>query len=117
MASLRQLRLVLLAILARPWIWLMLAVWVLWPVLSLLSNVMTPSATLTPVTVVPGPTVPPNGGADVREDRLATITDWHALWARVFVAAPDGGYTLVEADRDRSERLGDWDILDRLPAL
>ena len=36
MASLRQLRLVLLAILARPWIWLMLAVWVLWPVLSLL---------------------------------------------------------------------------------
>ena len=120
MASCRRLALVLLAMLARPWIWLMLAVWVLWPVLSLLSlllNVMTPSATLTPVAIVSGPTVPPNGGADVREDRLATITDWHALWARVFVAAPGGGYTLVEADRDRSERLGDWDILDRLPAL
>ena len=120
MASCRRLALVLLAMLARPWMWLMLAVWVLWPVLSLLSlllNVMTPSATLTPVAIVSGPTVPPNGGADVREDRLATITDWHALWARVFVAAPGGGYTLVEADRDRSERLGDWDILDRLPAL
>ena len=117
MASCRRLALVLLAMLARPWTWLMLAVWVLWPVLSLLSNVMTPSATLTPVAIVSGPTVPPNGGADVREDRLATITDWHALWARVFVAAPGGGYTLVEADRDRSERLGDWDILDRLPAL
>ena len=81
MASCRRLALVLLAMLARPWIWLMLAVWVLWPVLSLLallSNVMSPSATLTPVAIVSGPTVPPNGGADVREDRLATITAWHA---------------------------------------
>ena len=117
MASLRQLLLVLLAILARPWIWLMLAVWVLWPVLSLLSNVMTPSATLTPVAVVSGPTVPPNGGADVREDHLATITDWYALWTPQFVAAPGGGSTLVESAGDRSERLGNWDILDRLPAL
>jgi hypothetical protein len=117
MASLRRLMLVLLAMLVRPWIWLMLAVWVLWPVLSALSNVMSPPAQLMPVAVVSGPAVPPNGGADVREDRLATITDWHALWARVFVAAPGGGYTLVEADRDRSERLGDWDILDRLPAI
>ena len=117
MASLRRLMLVLLAMLARPWIWLMLAVWVLWPVLALLSHVMTPSATLTPVAVVSGPTVPPNGGADVRDDQLAMITDWHALWTRVFVAAPGGGHTLAEADRDQSERLGDWDILDRLPAL
>ncbi len=117
MASCRRLALVLLAMLARPWIWLMLAVWVLWPVISLLSNVMTPSATLTPVAIVSGPTVPPNGGADVREDRLATITAWHALWTRVFVATPGGGYTLVEADRDRSERLGDWEVFDRLPAL
>ena len=117
MASLRRLMLVLLAILARPWIWFMLAVWVLWPVLALLSHVMTPSATLTPVAVVSGPTVPPNGGADVRDDQLPMITDWHALWTRVFVAAPGGGHTLAEADRDQSERLGDWDILDRLPAL
>ena len=117
MASLRRLMLVLLAMLSRPWIWLMLAFWVLWPVLSLVSHVMTRSATLTPVAVVSGPTVPPNGGADVREDQLATITDWHALWTRQFVAAPGGGSTLVEADRDRSERLGHWDILDRLPAL
>ena len=117
MASLRRLMLVLLAMLARPWIWLMLAVWVLWPVLSLVSRVMAPSATLTPVAVVSGPTVPPNGGADVRDDQLPMITDWHALWTRVFVAAPGGGHTLAEADRDQSERLGDWDILDRLPAL
>ena len=117
MVSLRRLMLVLLAMLARPWIWLMLAVWVLWPVLSLVSRVMTPSATLTPVAVVSGPTVPPNGGADVRDDQLPMITDWHALWTRVFVAAPGGGHTLAEADRDQSERLGDWDILDRLPAL
>jgi hypothetical protein len=117
MASLRRLALVLMAMLARPWIWLMLAFWVLWPVLSLVSHVMTPSATLTPVAVVSGPTVPPNGGVDVRDDQLPMITDWHALWTRQFVAAPGGGSTLVEADRDRSERLGDWDILDRLPAL
>ena len=117
MVSLRRLMLVLLAMLARPWIWLMLAVWVLWPVLALLSRVMAPSATLTPVAVVSGPTVPPNGGADVRDAQLPTITDWHALWTRQFVAAPGGGSTLVEADRDRSERLGHWDILDRLPAL
>jgi len=117
MVSLRRLMLVLLAMLARPWIWLMLTVWVLWPVLSLVSRVMTPSATLTPVAVVSGPTVPPNGGADVRDDQLPMITDWHALWTRVFVAAPGGGHTLAEADRDQSERLGDWDILDRLPAL
>lgn len=117
MASLRQLLLVLLAILARPWIWLMLVFWGLWPVLSLVLHVMQPSATLTPVTVVSGPTVPPNGGADVREDRLATTTDWHALWTPQFVAAPGGGSTLVESAGDRSERLGDWDILDRLPAL
>ena len=117
MAWCRRLALVLLAMLARPWIWLMLAFWVLWPVLALLSHVMTPSATLTPVAVVSGPTVPPNGGADVRDDQLATITDWHALWTRQFVAAPGGGSRLVEADRDRSERLGDWDILGRLPAL
>jgi hypothetical protein len=109
--------LVLLAMLARPWIWFVLAFWVLWPVLSLVSHLMTPLVTRTPVAIVSGPTVPPNGGADVREDRLATITDWHALWARVFVAVPGGGSRLVEADRDRSERLGDWDILDRLPAL
>ena len=117
MASLRQLRLVLLAILARPWTWLVLGAWVLVPALALVSLMMTPSATLTPVTVVPGPTVPPNGGADVRDDQLPMITDWHALWTREFVAAPGGGSTLVEADRDRSERLGAWDILDRLPAL
>jgi len=116
MASLRQLLLVLLAILARPWIWLMLA-WVLPPVLSSLSNVMSLRAPLTSIAIVSGPTVPPNGGADAREDHLATITDWHALWTRVFVAAPGGGSRLVEADRDRSERLGHWDILDRLPAL
>lgn len=73
--------------------------------------------TLTPVAVVSGPTVPPNGGADVRDDQLPMITDWQALWTRQFVAAPGGGSTLVEADRDRSERLGHWDILDRLPAL
>lgn len=75
MASLRQLLLVLLAILARPWIWLILVFWVLWPALSLVLHVVSPSATLTPVTVVPGPTVPPNGGADVREDQLPMITD------------------------------------------
>ena len=68
MASLRRLMLVLLAILARPWIWLVLAVWVLWPVLALVSHLMSPSATLTPVTVVPGPAVPPNSGADARDD-------------------------------------------------
>ena len=68
MASLRQLLLVLLAILARPWIWLMLVFWGLWPVLSLVSHVMTPSAALTPVAIVSGPPVPPNGGADVRDD-------------------------------------------------
>ena len=116
MASLRRLLLVLLAMLARPWIWLMLA-WVLPPVLSTLSHVMSPRAPLTSIAVVSGPTVPPNGGADVCKDHLATITDWHALWARVFVRAPGGGSRLVEADRDRSERLGHWDILDRLPAL
>lgn len=116
MASLRQLLLVLLAILARPWIWLVLVAWVLLPVLSSLSNVMSLRAPLTPIAVVSGPTVPPNG-ADVREEHLATITDWHALWTRVFVAAPGGGSRLVEADRDRNERLGHWDILDRLPAL
>ena len=117
MASLRQLLLVLLAMLARPWIWLVLVAWVLLPVLSSLSNVMSLRAPLTSIAIVSGPTVPPNGGADAREDHLATITDWHALWTRVFVAAPGGGSRLVEADRDRSERLGHWDILDRLPAL
>lgn len=117
MASLRQIVLVLLAILARPWTWLVLGAWVLVPALALVSLIATPSATLTPVAVVPGPTVPPNGGADVRDDQLPMITDWQALWTHQFVAAPGGGSTLVEADRDRSERLGDWDILDRLPAL
>ena len=117
MASLRRLMLVLLAILARPWTWLVLGAWVLVPALALVSLMMTPSATLTPVAVVSGPTVPTNGGADVRDDQLPMITDWHALWTREFVAAPGGGSTLVEADRDRSERLGAWDILDRLPAL
>ena len=117
MVSLRRLLLVLLAILARPWTWLVLGAWVLVPTLALVSLMTTPSATLTPVAVVSGPTVPPNGGADVRDDQLPMITDWHALWTRVFVAAPGGGSTLVEADRDRSERLGHWDILDRLPAL
>ena len=117
MVSLRRLLLVLLAILARPWTWLVLGAWVLVPTLALVSLMTTPSATLTPVAVVSGPTVPPNGGADVRDDQLPTITDWHALWTRVFVAAPGGGSTLVEADRDRSERLGHWDILDRLTAL
>ena len=117
MVSLRRLMLVLLAILARPWTWLVLGAWVLVPTLALVSLMTTPSATLTPVAVVSGPTVPPNGGADVRDDQLPMITDWHALWTRVFVAAPGGGHTLAEADRDQSERLGDWDILDRLPAL
>lgn len=117
MAFLRQLPLVLLAMLARPWIWLVLVAWVLLPVLSSLSNVMSLRAPLTPIAIVSGPTVPPNGGANAREDHLATITDWHALWTRVFVAAPGGGSRLIEADRDRSERLGHWDILDRLPAL
>ena len=117
MVSLRRLMLVLLAMLARPWTWLVLGAWVLVPTLALVSLMTTPSATLRPVAVVSGPTVPPNGGADVRDAQLPTITDWHALWTRQFVAAPGGGSTLVEADRDRSERLGHWDILDRLPAL
>jgi hypothetical protein len=117
MASLRQLLLVLLAILARPWIWLMLVVWVMGPGNLLLSAALTRSETLTPVAIVSGPTVPPNGGADVRESHLATITEWHALWMPALTVSAEGKRTLVESDWDRSERLGHWDILDRLPAL
>ncbi|MFM1904307.1 MAG: hypothetical protein RLZZ440_2207 [Planctomycetota bacterium] len=117
MASIRRLALVLMAMLARPWVWLMLGAWGLWPVLLLFTHLLTPSLTLSSVAVVPSPTVPPNGGADIRPDQLATITDWHALWTPQFSMTAAGERTLVESERDRSERLGDWDILDRLPAL
>jgi hypothetical protein len=117
MASLRQLLLVLEAILARPWFWLALVGFGLSPAFQGLSYLTTPSATLTDVAIVPGPAVPPNGGADIREDQLATITDWYALHNYKTVANPGGGVRLVESDRDRSERNGDWDILDRLSAL
>lgn len=117
MASLRQLLLVLLAILARPWIWLVLVVWVTGPGHLLLTAVLTRSETLKAVAVVSGPTVPPNGGADVRESHQATITDWHALWMPALTVSAEGKRTLVESAEDRSERLGNWDILDRLPAL
>jgi hypothetical protein len=117
MQSFRRLSLVLMAMLARPWVWLMLAIWVVGPIHLLLTAVLTRSETLTPVAVVSGPTVPPNGGADVRADQLATITDWHALWTPQVAVTAEGKRTLVESKRDRSERLGDWDILDRLPAL
>jgi hypothetical protein len=106
--------LVLLAMLARPWIWLMLAFWVLCPGLPLVSHVMTPLATLTPVAVVSGPTVPPNGGADVRDDQLPMIKDWNALRPIQQEATPEGGFTVSEAYRDG---LGDWEEIDRLPAL
>jgi len=117
MVSLHQLLLVLAAMITRPWFWLALVSFGLPLTFQGLSHLMTPSATLRPVGIVPGPTVPPNGGADVRDDQLATITDWHALWTYVVEAAPGGGSRLVESDRDRSERLGHWDILDRLPAV
>jgi hypothetical protein len=114
MASLRRLVLVLMAILTRPWTWLVLAGFPFQVFLAygLLSHVMSTRASLTPVAVVSGPTVPRNGGADLREDQLATITDWYAIDPSVYVAVPGG-----VKDIAHGERLGDWDALDRFPAL
>lgn len=117
MASLRRLVLVLMAILTRPWFWLMLLALCVGPGLALQAPVADRSTAFPPIAVVPGPTVRPNGGEGVREDQLATITEWHALWTPQFVSTPGGGTRLVENDRDSSEQRGDWDILDQLPAV
>jgi hypothetical protein len=116
MQAFRRLAVVLVAILSRPWTWLVLGTWVAMPVLRLLSDGSTSSETMTPVAVVSKPTVPRNGGAGLRGDQLATITDWYAVGPVVRVAVP-GGVRILEESVAGSERLGDWDVLDRFPVL
>lgn len=113
MRFLRQLGMVLLAIIARPWMWLTLGVWLLTP-LVIVWGTLRHSSTLAPVAVVPEPTVPPNGGPAVREEQLPTIKDWDALRPIQQEATPEGGFKVSEAYRDG---LGDWEEIDRLPAL
>ena len=76
MASLRQLLLVLLAILARPWTWLVLGAWVLVPALALVSLAqMAPSA--------PGAALAPQSPFAAARRRSALV-----LCCRVFVHGP-----------------------------
>jgi len=117
MASIRRLTLVLMAMLSRPWTWSMIGSSVAAiPFLAMMSLTMSAPDTWKRVAIVSGPTVPPNGGADLRENQLATITDWYAVGPDVFVAVP-GGVRFLEENMARNERLGDWDVLDRFPVL
>jgi hypothetical protein len=112
MRFLRQLGMVLVAIVARPWMWLTSGVGLLAP-LSILWGTLSHVSVLSPVAVVPKPPVPWSGSA-IRDEKLPTIKDWHTWRPIQQEATPEGGFTVAEAYRDG---LGDWDEIDRLPAL
>jgi hypothetical protein len=102
MQSFRRLALVLMAMLSRPWTWLVLGTQFVMPLTLLLMILTSRWETLTRIEVVSGPTVVRKSGAALGEDHLPTVTEWYAVF---------------QPNPDRRERLGDWDIMDRLPAL
>ena len=113
MQFLRQLGMVLVALIGRPWTWLTLGI-VLLPSLVVTRATLSHVSKLSPIAVVPDPPVPWSDGAAVRDEQRRTIKDWDTWRSIQHKATPGGGSEVVEAYRDG---LGDWDEMDRLPAL
>jgi len=104
---------VLVALIGRPWTWLTLGI-VLLPSLVVTRATLSHVSKLSPIAVVPDPPVPWSDGAAVRDEQRRTIKDWDTWRSIQHKATPGGGSEVVEAYRDG---LGDWDEMDRLPAL
>jgi len=129
MPFLRQLGMVLVTIVGRPWTWLTLGILLLASLIHLRAmrqwDTRPNSSALEPVAVVPEPTVPVSVRPAIDDAQGSTMKDWHALMVppalhvrqQRLVAAPGGGTMIVEADADDGQRIDNWAELDQLPAL
>ena len=104
MRFLRQLGMVLVAILAQRWLAAALAFCLIMPWLNAPGFV---NQSVSRISIVDQPPVPADTAANViPPERLVTTRDWYAIGTPQYLIGLPGG-----------DRHGDWEILDRLPAL